>query len=344
MKKTVKVAAIQMDAGFTSKEERLARAEAILLRAVAQGAQLLVLPELFNTGYVYSDAVYGLAESVDGLTAAWMRHFSAVHGVHLAGTFLRRDEGEIYNTLLLTAPDGREWRYDKCYPWMWERAFFRGGSGVVAADTDLGRLGLLICWDVAHTALWKQYAGQVQMIVVCSCPPLAHHMSLHLPDGKQAAFADLGLAQRAMQHSADETFGALLRRQTVNLGVPVVNTTGTGTFRSHLPMPGISFMGFAAAAPRLWKYLRQAEQVQVQAGYFQETFLADASGEVLARVSAGEEGFVIAEVELPDSPPPSKGKPPAYGLSVFSYLFDRYANLLLAGEYRRKKKVGCINE
>jgi len=123
------------------------------------------------------------------------------------------------------------------------------------------------------------------------------------------------------------------------MGVPVVNTTGTGTFRSHLPMPAISLMGMVMTDPRLWKYLTLASQVQVQAGYFQETYVANAAGEVLARVPAGEEGFAVAEVALPDAPLPAKRKPPAYGLSGFAYLLDRYANLLLAGEYRKKKGI-----
>jgi predicted amidohydrolase len=340
----IKVAAIQMDAGFAPKEERLSRAKEIMLRAVEQGAQLLVLPELFNTGYVYSDAVYAQVELSNGLTATWMRNFSAAHGVHLAGTFLRCEEDEIFNTMLLTAPDGREWQYDKHYPWVWERAYFRGGSEVMVADTDLGRLGLLICWDVAHTDLWARYADQVQMMVVCSCPPLVHRMVLHMPDGLQVPFESLGPVQAQIQQTADDSFGSLLRRQAVHLGVPLVNTTGTGRFSSLLPKPRASLMGMAMTAPRLWKYLPQADKIRVEAGYFEETYLADASGEVLAQVPAGEEGFVIAEVELPDSPPLSKGKPPAYGLSVFSYLFDRYANLLLAGEYKRKKGQGGINE
>ncbi len=52
-----------MDAGFAPAKERLARAETILLRAVKQGAQLMTLSELFNTGYVYSDAEYGYPRS-----------------------------------------------------------------------------------------------------------------------------------------------------------------------------------------------------------------------------------------------------------------------------------------
>ena len=338
MAEYIKIAAIQMDAGFAPKVTRLARAEEIMLRAVQQGAQLLVLPELFNTGYVYSDVVYEQVEPDDGPTASWMRDFSAVYGVHLAGTFLRSEDGEVYNTLLLTAPDGREWRYNKHYPWVWERAYFRGGREVMVADTGLGKLGMLICWDVAHTALWARYAGKVQMMVVCSCPPMVHRMTLHMPDGLQVPFGTLGPAQAQIQQTADDSFGTFLRRQAFHLGVPLVNTTGMGRFTSFLPKPRASLLGMAMTAPRLWKYLPQATQMQVESGYFEETYLADASGEVLAQVPAGEEGFVIAEVVLPDSPPPPKGKPPAYGLSIFSYLFDRYANLLLAGEYRRKKR------
>jgi predicted amidohydrolase len=337
MHRRIKIAAIQMIASPAPAQERLPRAEKLLAQAAQQGAQLAVLPELFNTGYEYSRRNYQRSETLNGPTAAWMKRVSAFYGVHLAGSLLHSEGDEIYNTLLLFAPDGRQWRYDKSYPWYWERAYFRRGKGAAVADTDLGKIGMLVCWDVAHPKLWQAYAGWIDLIVVCSCPPAAHDMTLVLPDGSHLNFGDLGLVARRMQRTARGTFGIGLRRQSSHLAVPVVNTTGTGVFSSALPSPRLSLAAFALMAPRLWKYMPRADRLCIEAGYFNETYIADASGKVLQQVPAGEEGFVLADVALPDAPPSPRGAQPPFGISVFAYLFDVLANLSLASEYQRKK-------
>jgi predicted amidohydrolase len=339
----IKIAAIQMIANPAPAQERLARAEMLLAQAAQQGAQLTVLPELFNTGYEYSRRNYQRSETLDGPTAAWMKRVSAHYGIHLAGSLFHSEGDDIYNTLLLIAPDGRQWRYDKSYPWYWERAYFRRGKGAVVADTNLGKIGMLVCWDVAHPKLWQVYAGRVDLVVVCSCPPAAHDMTLVLPDGSRLNFGDLGPVARRIKRTARGTFGVGLLRQSSQLAVPVVNTTGTGVFSSALPSPRLSLAAFALMAPRLWKYMPQADHLCVEAGYFNETYIADASGKVLQQVPAGVEGFALADVALPDALPNPHGAQPPFGISIFAYLFDVLANLGLASEYRRKKNYFPTN-
>jgi len=316
--------------------ERLARAEDLIVQAAGSGAQLAVLPEVFNSGYEYSERNYTLAEPLDGPTGLWMRQVADQYHLHLAGTFLRRDGAEIYDTLLLVAPDGCEWLYDKKYPWFWERAYFRNGRGFTIADTDLGEIGLMICWDVAHLDLWRCYAGKVGLVVVSSCPPLAHEMRLRLPNGSLMTSLDLGPILRHIGRAAGGTFGPLLRRQAAHLGVPVVNTTATGTFVSRMPSPQVSLATFALACPRLWKYFSQAGDVVLETEYFQETYIADAGGNVIRSVPPGVEGYAIAEVAIPDSPPQPDGEQPQFGISRFVYGMDVFANGVMVREYERK--------
>jgi predicted amidohydrolase len=116
MSRQLRVAAIQMDAVPASVTHRLARAGDLIAEAVAHGAQLVVLPELFNTGYQYDSQNVDLAEAIDGETIAWMHEQARVRAIYLAGTLMLRENGEIYNTAFMIAPDGRRWRYDKQYP------------------------------------------------------------------------------------------------------------------------------------------------------------------------------------------------------------------------------------
>jgi len=334
-KDTIRIAAIQMIAELSPVQERLARAEALVAQAAQDGADLAVLPEVFNTGYEYSDENYLLAETFDGPTARWMKRAARHYRVYLAGSFLRWDEGDIYNTLLLVAPDGASWYYDKNYPWVWERAYFRPGTGITVADTKVGRLGMLICWDTAHPRLWQRYAGKVDAMVISSCPPRVHDLRLILPDGRYIPSEETGPLMRHMKRRAGETFGLYLRRQAGHLGVPVVNTTGTGVFHTAMPRPGVSLSVYFLFRPDLWRYAFRAEEVRVESGYFQETYVADAEGQVLARVPAGVEGVALADVRTSERAPQPAGRPPRFGLPVFAYLLDVFANALLVSVYRK---------
>ncbi|MFC1959193.1 carbon-nitrogen hydrolase family protein [Chloroflexota bacterium] len=334
MVRKIKIAAVQMAGQPASVGDRLAHAEEFVVEAAAGGAQLVVLPEVFNTGYEYADENYHRAESMDGPTITWMKDTAARLDIHLAGTLFVLDEEDIYNSMVIVAPDGRLWRYDKMFPWAWERATFREGGGITVADTDLGRLGMLVCWDAMHADLWARYAGKIDAMIVCSCPPQPHRITVCFPDGQQLAAADASPLIRQMSHDADETFGALLRRQAAHLGVPVVNTTAFGEFSSAIPAPLPALVGYTLFKPEFWSFLRQADQIKIASTYFTETYIADAAGNVLAQVPEGE-GRVLTAVELADERPPVVA-PLSYGLSPLTYiLFDWLLPALLVPVYRR---------
>jgi len=103
--RTITIAAVQMDAHPAPTAGRLARADRLATAAANDGAQLVVLPELFNTGYAYADANHRLAEPLDGPTPTWMKQAAARLNVHLAGSLMLLDQGQVYNALLLFAPD-----------------------------------------------------------------------------------------------------------------------------------------------------------------------------------------------------------------------------------------------
>jgi predicted amidohydrolase len=338
MPKTIKIATVQMNAAPAPLQERLARAERLIAQCAREGAQLVVLPEVFNTGYEYSDQNYLRVESFDGPTATWMKTITAEHGIHLAGTFLRRERDKIYNTLLLAAPDGQEWHYNKNYPWIWERAYFQRGTGITVADTRLGKIGLMICWDVAHLDLWQQYAGKVELMVVCSCPPNALDLTLTLPEGQRIMSKHTGPLIQYLKRTSDETFGLFLRRQACFLSVPVAHATGTGIFTSPIPNPKRSLTMLALVYPPLWKYTSQFNRAHMETGYFNETYIADASGMVLQRVPPEAESYGLSDLTLPDVPPQPTGKQPPFGISKFTYLIDPMANLLMGQEYRKKTR------
>lgn len=313
MSRTIKVATVQMDARPAPVGERLERAEQIVAQAAQAGAQLVVLPELFNTGYTYTDDNYKLAEPFDGLTSKWMRATSEHWGIHLAGTLLLLDGGEIYDTMLLFDPSGHMWRYDKNYPWAWERAYFRGRRGMTIAKTELGDLGLMICWDLGHLDLWKQYAGKADMIVIASCPPDGPNASYEVPNKEKLDFDDAGSALGSMKEVGRQFFGEMVNQQAKWLGVPVVNSGASGQVQTHLPKAATLLRILGFFAPRIGKLLPQGEPLHIQMSceMIPSCKVVDAGGRTLAECAPVEgEGFAISEVTVADSKPSPKGRQP----------------------------------
>src|SRR3569832_1284054 len=81
----LKVAAIQMHALPYEVDNNLQKAEALIEQTVAQGAQVVGLPELFSTGYCYDDRNFQVAEALSGRTARWFRTVGKRLNVYIAG-------------------------------------------------------------------------------------------------------------------------------------------------------------------------------------------------------------------------------------------------------------------
>jgi predicted amidohydrolase len=307
MSRKIKIAATQMDANPAPTQERLERAEQLVSSAVQDGAQLVVLPELFNIGYSYRDETHLRAEKIDGLSASWMKSCAARLDIHLAGSILLLDEDEVYNALLLFTPDGRMWRYDKNYPWGWERGFFRDAHRITVAHTDLGDIGMLICWDVAHADLWKRYAGQVDLMLISSCPPDVSNPTYHLADGVELTMDDLGPVAASMKDLGARVFGDVINQQTAWLTVPAINTVGCGHIHTPIPNGYLTMLGILPMAPSIAKYLLvppRSEKLEISCDFVEGCKIVDAQGQVLSkRTQEQGEGYTVSEVMLADQKP-----------------------------------------
>lgn len=145
------VASIQMAPHVGSKEENVARSLALIGEAAAHGATLVVLPELANSGYVFSSRAeaFALAEPVpDGpTTQAWI-DAARQHGIHIAAGIAEREGGRLYNSAVLVSPEGHLGTYRKLHLWGEENLFFEpGDKGLPVFHTEFGRLGIVVCYD-----------------------------------------------------------------------------------------------------------------------------------------------------------------------------------------------------
>lgn len=336
MPRQIKVAAIQMDANPAPTAERLQRAEALVKAAAQDGAQLVTLPEIFNTGYAYSPLNHHLAEPLSGPTPTWMRQTAARHNIHLAGSLMLLDHDDVYNSLLLFAPSGQMWRYDKQYPWAWERTYFRDGNRIVVADTELGDLGFMVCWDVAHRDLWKRYAGRVDMMVITSCPPNPDANYL-MPNGDTLTLDDFGAAIGPLREDGAKVFGAMINEQTSWLGVPAVNTVGTGRIRTALPNGFATLMSLLPMSPRLARYLPRANRVELETDMVAGCKVVAASGRPITELpAAAGEKYTIATVTIQDKKPQPHTPQPPSTVSQMSYVISDVVLPFLSIPYYRR--------
>ena len=112
-------------------------------------ADLYVLPELFNTGYNFTDKseVETLAERTDGPTFQALFAFAQQHSCYVAYGFAEKAD-QLYNSASLLGPSGPVGLYRKIHLFDRETLFFKpGNSGFPVFDLPFGKIGMMICFD-----------------------------------------------------------------------------------------------------------------------------------------------------------------------------------------------------
>jgi len=150
----VRVAVIQFDpqVGVENLESNRAAVRERLDRAVAENANLIVLPELATTGYSFGsrEEAFAHAEPVPGgRTVRDWAAYAREYRVYIVGCLPEVEGERLCDTAVLVGPDGFVGKYRKTHLWNEEKLFFTPGDlGFPVFDTRIGRIGLLICWDI----------------------------------------------------------------------------------------------------------------------------------------------------------------------------------------------------
>ncbi len=337
----IKAAAVQMNVTAAPVADRLARAELLVTEATDADAQIVVLPEVFNTGYQYDESNYKLAEPPDGVTLTWMKRTAARYGVYLAGSLLLKDHDEVYNSLMLVAPDGRIWRYDKNYPFAWEYAYFRSSDRITVAQTDLGDIGMMICWDVGHPDLWARYAGRVDLMIISSSPPGFMNGHVIFPDGRRIRFGDLSPTMKIMEGLDKLAFKSVMEAQASWLGVPAVCGSHGGVFESGFAAPIITGLGLFMYAPWMLNDALHLDEASLTAEMVQTCKVLNADGQIVAQVSPEDgEKIALAEVTLAESRRTPSVPQPRSTISSFAYLMiDAVNRYMYLPAYRKELRA-----
>jgi N-carbamoylputrescine amidase len=164
-------AAIQMSAVLHDVTGNLARADRWLRQAHEAGAELVVLPEMFNTGHGLCPDYSPFAETCDGPTLRFLRSRSKLWRLTIAAGFVERDSHHIYDSLALVTPDGSVHVYRKRNPVFWEGMRFRRGRDPLIVTTPWGRIGFAICADMIYRVVWNGYRDRIDLAVISAAWP-----------------------------------------------------------------------------------------------------------------------------------------------------------------------------
>ncbi len=166
------------------KAENLRTAEEAIRTAARQGAELVLLPEMFNCPY--ENACFPVyAEPAGGETWQFLSHIAKELGIYLAGGSVPEREGDaIYNTCYLFSPQGEELaRHRKVHLFdidvpggqrFMESDTLTAGDQITVVDTPLGKLGIAICFDIRFSELFRVMGDKgAQLILI----PAAFNMT-----------------------------------------------------------------------------------------------------------------------------------------------------------------------
>jgi N-carbamoylputrescine amidase len=264
-----RVGLVQMSCG-PEPEANLQKAIDRVADAAGRGAQVICLPELFQTQYFCQreDAsLFDLAEPIPGPTSAKLGEIAKKHNIVLvASLFEKRAPGVYHNTAAVFDSDGAlRGLYRKMHipddPLYYEKYYFTPGDlGFRAHNTSFGRVGTLVCWDQ-----WYPEGARLTALQGASILFYPTAIGWH-----PAEKADFGTAQHDAWRTIQRAHGI-----ANGVYVGVVNRVGfeTGNIRGKSASgDGLEFWG--------------------------GSFLCDPFGTVLAEASHDKEEILIGDVDL----------------------------------------------
>lgn len=156
----LKIAIGQMDIVLGEREANLDAVRQLAARAELEGAGLLVLPELWGSGYDLERAEELGDPLGQGLFAETAR-LAATHHLAICGSLLERRDGGVYNTAVLYNDQGQQRAaYSKTHliGLMAEDRFLRRGDSAGTVEMPWGATAQAICYDLRFPELFRRYA------------------------------------------------------------------------------------------------------------------------------------------------------------------------------------------
>ena len=146
-----RVAACQISLNIENPAENISRANQGISQAISQGAQIIVLPELTNSGYVFTSVseVQERSTTLDGEIIAQWKEIAHKHDVVIVAGLALSVESRLYNASVIIDKSGLLGWYAKAHLFGEEHQFFKSGEKPpLVVNTAHGRIATMVCYDV----------------------------------------------------------------------------------------------------------------------------------------------------------------------------------------------------
>ncbi len=300
-KKNIRVAAIQLNVKVGQFDANLANAEKYIRKALENDADLVLIPEFFTSpgfGFPFNKKVVEDIEPFEGKSLKLLKSLSKEYNGIIGGSFLAFHGEEIHNSFVLVFPDGQYFVHNKDYPTYHENCFYSGGEDDGVFETEIGTIGVSLCWEYLRTDTAKRMLDKVDLVIGGSCWP---------------AFED-------PEKSIDENHLALLQNAPTDfatlLGVPVVHANHVGKVSEN--------------------YFWEDEPINSTMYFLGEAKIVDGHGKVIEKLSYGDgEGIIWGDIEMgkvKESTPPI---PERFWIPQFTEEQHKNWEAALSGPYRK---------
>jgi len=174
MPEKVNVALAQIMCKVGDKKHNINVMKKNIKRAKEKGANLVVFPELSLTGYLNRDLTYELAEPIPGSSVHFLEEIAKKESMHVVFGMPEQNEkahAVLYNTAVLLGPDGLVGKYRKMHlpthSVFEEKRYFRLGYEAPVFDTEIGKMGLTICYDMFFPEVFRLLRLKGSQLIVC---------------------------------------------------------------------------------------------------------------------------------------------------------------------------------
>ncbi|NWG02288.1 MAG: carbon-nitrogen family hydrolase [Syntrophaceae bacterium] len=171
----MRIASIQLKVIEESKKKALKHVSRMVRKC--RGADLILLPELWNIGFMSFDRYREEAETQNGPTLTLLRALAKELSCHLqTGSFVEKREDRLYNSSFLLNPEGEILgSYQKIHLFTYqsqEAQILTPGKSTVVISTEFGRFGLATCYDLRFPELFRKMLDQgAEFFLVSSAWP-----------------------------------------------------------------------------------------------------------------------------------------------------------------------------
>jgi predicted amidohydrolase len=163
----LRVAGLQLDVAWEDRAANFEKARRLAFRARDEGAGLLVLPEMFATGFSMNPAV--TAESPDGETPSFLKALARELGLAVVGGYVQRRRGGKGANVAL-AVDGRgtvlaEYAKTHLFTFVDEQLAHEAGAGPRCFAVGGIETSCIICYDLRFPELLRLVAGETKLVL-----------------------------------------------------------------------------------------------------------------------------------------------------------------------------------